>query len=134
MIAHTLGETREAILIHTRRMFTRCGSAAVWAIVEEARQIEASGGMLTSDGTRRRTLGGVFFALMKERIGTKPRSTRVAELPPGADVLAPAPAHLVSAPPTTPPSAPPAVVGQRMRRRNVISNRRRTTTRRRRRL
>ncbi len=108
VIAHTLGETREAILIHTRRLFTRCGSAAVWAIVEEARQIEASGGMLTSDGTRRRTLGGVFFALMKERIGTKPRSTRVAELPPGADVLAPAPAHLVSAPPTTPPSAPPA--------------------------
>ncbi len=104
VIAHTLGETRDAILIHTRRLFTRCGSAAVWAMVEEARQIETSGGMLTSDGTRRRTLGGVFFALVKERIGTKPRSTRVAELAPGADV--PAPAPVVRAPSPTPPSSP----------------------------
>jgi cold shock CspA family protein len=103
VIAHTLGETIEATLIHTRRLFTRCGSAAVWAMVEEARQIEASGGMLTADGTRRRTLGGVFFALAKERIGKKPRSTRVAELAPGADVPAPAP---LSAPSPSPAPAP----------------------------
>src|SRR5262245_51329180 len=37
------------------------------AILADTLQCEANGGMLTKDGTRRRTPGGVFFQLVRER-------------------------------------------------------------------
>jgi hypothetical protein len=43
------------------------------AILAETLTREANGGMLTKDGTRRRTPGGVFFQLVKERATTPER-------------------------------------------------------------
>jgi hypothetical protein len=40
-------------------------------VVREAIDVEARGGMTTSDGTRKRTLGGVFFALVRKKLGKK---------------------------------------------------------------
>jgi hypothetical protein len=48
-VLHTLGQDRCA------------------AILADTLQCEASGGMLTKDGSRRRTPGGVFFQLVRER-------------------------------------------------------------------
>ena len=42
-------------------------------ILTETLQWEANGGMLTKDGTQRRTPGGVFFQLVKERTTTHER-------------------------------------------------------------
>jgi hypothetical protein len=42
-------------------------------VLVAALQCEAHGGMLTRDGTRRRTPGGTFFTLMKERVTAEQR-------------------------------------------------------------
>jgi len=43
------------------------------AVLVDALQIEAAGGMLTKDVSRRRTAGGVFFQLVRERATTQER-------------------------------------------------------------
>lgn len=63
-IAEQLGETAKgprAQLLTTVRALGRTQSHA---LLEETLRIEASGGMLTADGSRRRTPGGVFFHLV----------------------------------------------------------------------
>ncbi|NDJ78783.1 MAG: hypothetical protein GYB65_21240, partial [Chloroflexi bacterium] len=81
------------------------------AIVQETLEIEAAGGMLTQDGERRRTPGGVFFYLTRGRVSKevrkrifyfrkpkkkKPASAEKAEKPastaPGVAAPPPAPA------------------------------------------
>jgi hypothetical protein len=47
------------------------GSEAVRALVLDVRAVEAQGGMLTRDGSRRRTPGGVFFKLAYDRLGRR---------------------------------------------------------------
>jgi hypothetical protein len=44
------------------------GVDAAMAMLQETLDIEANGGMLVSEGTRRRTLGGIFFHLARERV------------------------------------------------------------------
>jgi hypothetical protein len=51
------------------------GAEGARQLVEEVRAVEAAGGMPTKDGSRRRTPGGVFFALAYERLG--PKRTKV---------------------------------------------------------
>lgn len=40
-------------------------------LVQEALAVEAAGGMLVSNGSRKRSLGGVFFKLAKKKIGPR---------------------------------------------------------------
>ncbi len=47
------------------------GADAARELVREVQAVEANGGMPTRDGSRRRTPGGVFFALAYERLGPK---------------------------------------------------------------
>jgi hypothetical protein len=42
------------------------GTAQALELLQRTEAIEASGGMATADGDRRRTPGGVFFALLRE--------------------------------------------------------------------
>ncbi|NTU84978.1 MAG: cold shock domain-containing protein [Chloroflexales bacterium] len=96
-IAQALGETAPPALAQIRRIVRTIGPEAAQATVDEALQVEVAGGMLVPDGSRRRTLGGVFFALVRDRLPPeqreivfpprvqwrKPRSTRepTAEAP-----------------------------------------------------
>src|SRR5262249_13674139 len=50
-----------------RQVLRTLGPDRCAAILMETLTCEANGGMLTKDGTRRRTPGGVFFQLVKER-------------------------------------------------------------------
>ena len=52
--------------IHT--MILVCGHSFTMNMLEIAREVEASGGMWTLDGSRRRTLGGVFFILVNRNV------------------------------------------------------------------
>jgi hypothetical protein len=38
------------------------------AFVKEALEVEANGGMLVPDGSRKRTLGGIFFYLVRTQV------------------------------------------------------------------
>ncbi len=73
IIAQTLGETDRAVLAQLRRAIRVLGTEAAHALVAETQQIEAEGGMLTKDGSRRRTPGGVFFQLVLQRVPSRDR-------------------------------------------------------------
>ncbi len=72
-IAQALGETDRAVLAQLRRAIRVLGVETTQALVAETQQIEAEGGMLTKDGSRRRTPGGVFFQLVLQRVPTRDR-------------------------------------------------------------
>ena len=50
---------------------TELGVDVVREFVQEVFTIEARGGMATNDGSRRRSPGGVFFVLVRERLGPR---------------------------------------------------------------
>src|SRR5437660_1908616 len=63
-LAETLQEPNRPLLTQVLQML---GQDRCAALLADTLQCEANGGMLTKDGTRRRTPGGVFFQLVKER-------------------------------------------------------------------
>lgn len=67
----------EALQEPNRRLLTQVlrhvGQDRATAILAEALACEASSGMLTRDGTRRRTPGGTFFQLVKDQLTGKVR-------------------------------------------------------------
>ena len=73
-IAQELGETQRVPIGQIRRIVQHLGTERALAFLEETRQVEAQGGMLLPDGSRRRTPGGVFFSLVKERLSTADRT------------------------------------------------------------
>ncbi len=67
-IAQALGENQRSSIAQIRRIVKQMGEDFAEETLEQAWQIEQNGGMLVSDGSRRRTVGGVFFLLVKERL------------------------------------------------------------------
>jgi len=72
-IAAQLGETDEIPSAQIRRALKVLGAEQVQAFLQEALTIEAGEGMLVRDGSRRRTVGGVFFYLLRTKV---PKSAR----------------------------------------------------------
>ncbi len=64
-IAAQLGETDSAPRATMWRTVRTIGPERAQAFVAQAQEIEANGGMLIPDGSRRRTLGGIFFYLVR---------------------------------------------------------------------
>jgi PHAX RNA-binding domain-containing protein len=56
-----------------RQVLRTVGQDRCAALLADTLTCEANGGMLTKDGTRRRTRGGVFFQLVKERVTQQER-------------------------------------------------------------
>ncbi len=73
-IAQELGETQSVPINQIRRIVQRLGPEAALAVLEETKQIEAQGGLMLPDGSRRRTPGGVFFFLVRQRISPEDRA------------------------------------------------------------
>ncbi len=63
-LAEVLQEPNRPLLTQVLRTL---GTDRTTAILTDALTCEANGGMLTKDGTRRRTPGGVFFQLVRQQ-------------------------------------------------------------------
>jgi RNA recognition motif-containing protein len=83
-IAAVLSET-EKIPLRQLEMLVRLTSISfVQAVLKEALEVEATQGLMTNDGARRRTKGGVFFYLARPRVANPVRYivfTRKGKLP-----------------------------------------------------
>ena len=64
-IAAQLGETSEAQQKQMERAWATCGEALMQTLLDEVK--DAEGKMLTTDG-KPRTRGGIFFALLRQRV------------------------------------------------------------------
>ncbi|HEY1014433.1 MAG TPA: hypothetical protein VGE07_17120 [Herpetosiphonaceae bacterium] len=67
-VCDRMGEPSMTVRVHIRIISRLIGLDTVEAVALEAEQIEAAGGMWLPDGSRKRTLGGVFFHLLKQRL------------------------------------------------------------------
>ncbi len=67
-IVTTLEETDEIPLRQIDAMARLCGMPFIEALLNEALEVEAAQGIMTSDTSRRRTKGGVFFYLARYRM------------------------------------------------------------------
>jgi len=63
MIANRLGEKQKGVRNAIKDIVHALGRTQSRQLLEQTLQIEASGGMILPDGSRRRTLGGIFFYL-----------------------------------------------------------------------
>src|SRR5919199_3266449 len=95
-IAQQLGETQPGPIRQIHRIVQRLGADRALSILEETQQIEAQGGRMLPDGSRRRTPGGVFFALVKDRVSARKRA--VIFFTPGQKPRAPPASPQVAAP------------------------------------
>lgn len=76
-ISTTLNETDEQPMRHITRTVELLGYEWALTLLADVAHIEANGGMMLSDGTRRRTVGGVFFYLLKQRLKEQNRNADV---------------------------------------------------------
>lgn len=72
-IAEALGESDNVPLRELEALVHVCGVSFAQAILKETEEIEAGGGLMTSDGGKRRTKGGVFFFLARYRMSRNAR-------------------------------------------------------------
>ncbi len=73
-IAWELSEADPAAIGQIERIVKCLGAEAALAFLRETLEVEASGGMMLRDGSRRRTPGGAFFYLVKGRISRRDRT------------------------------------------------------------
>ncbi len=113
-IAQELGETQPVPLAQIRRIVQRLGPEAALAFLQEAQQIETQGGLTLPDGSRRRTPGGVFFFLVRQRISPEDRAVIFpgwSKRPASQTGTPPAPAAQPAAP-VVPPEVLPNLSGE----------------------
>lgn len=79
-IAATLGETEAAPQTQIRAIVRLCGTERALGWLQKTQEIEAAGGMLTEDGTRRRTPGGIYFRIVREGLRADNQQRLIAQI------------------------------------------------------
>lgn len=79
-IATSLSETEPRSKATIERSVAVLGIEAAQALRHEVEAIEAQGGMLTADGTRRRTPGGVYLFLLKQQMNAANRKAELKQI------------------------------------------------------
>jgi hypothetical protein len=75
-----------------------CGPEFARSLVDETIQLEGDGGLMLPDGSRRRTIGGVFFYLVRQRVERDLKSKIYAMAKSQVDLHRPRKAPLVRVP------------------------------------
>lgn len=85
-------EETEKVPLRQLELFVRLTSVSLaQALLKETLEIEAAGGLMTNDGQRRRSKGGVFFYMARPRVSSPIRHlvfTRKGKLPAPKEVPA----------------------------------------------
>jgi hypothetical protein len=68
LIAEQLGESSDEPKAQIYRVVKRLGVEQALDFLRQTHEIEAAGGMMVSNASRRRTPGGVFFTLIRQRV------------------------------------------------------------------
>ena len=108
VIADQLAETAPGARATIWRTVRTIGPERAQAFVAQAQEVEANGGMLIPDGSRKRTLGGIFFYLVRTQINDDEamqinRAWRWQQWKQRQPANATAPAAPTLPPPTLPP-------------------------------
>ena len=72
-IAHALQEEAYGPRVTIERLIRHIGLNFVEAIFKETQEVQANGGMLIKDGSRQRSMGGVFMYLAKSKLDPEDR-------------------------------------------------------------
>ena len=70
-IAQALSETEPEPIAQIERIIERCGLDQAQAWLQQTQEIEANGGEMLPDNSRRRTLGGVYFKPVRKTVSFK---------------------------------------------------------------
>lgn len=84
-LAAELQETEKVPVRQIHAIVQLCGDSFAEAVLKEADEVQARGGLMTSDGERQRTRGGVFFFLARARMAPPARRivfNRKGKMPP----------------------------------------------------
>jgi hypothetical protein len=73
-IAEALGESDEIPRTQIAGIVQVLGAEGALALLAQTQRVEEAGGLLVPDGTRRRTPGGVFFLLAREKLSPADRA------------------------------------------------------------
>jgi hypothetical protein len=98
-------ELQEPNIWLIRSVAAMLGMEAVETIFQRTQAIEAAGGMMTKQGDRRRTSGGVFFLLAREQMTARQRR-KVFGLPPNPLNINKQPKSTTPSAQSTPPTPP----------------------------
>jgi phosphorylated adapter RNA export protein len=79
-LATYLGETGTKPKATIERSVAYLGIEAAQALRQEVEQIEADGGMLTADGARRRTPGGIYLLILKQRLNDAGKKAELKQI------------------------------------------------------
>lgn len=73
-IARRLDESEPKAIEGIRRIVTMLGTEPALSLLDDALKIDREGGLMTDDGNRQRTIGGVYFKLAKNTMSQEQRS------------------------------------------------------------
>jgi hypothetical protein len=90
-IAKALGETDEVPMGQIRGVVAALGEAEGQKLLDETRDVESKGGMMLPDGSRRRSPGGVFFYLSRQRLSAEDKQRIFRAPKPAKSAAEPAP-------------------------------------------
>ncbi|MBA3823440.1 MAG: hypothetical protein H0X24_05955 [Ktedonobacterales bacterium] len=105
-LAEHLGEQESGARYRLWQIMRTMGEEGALALLQEAQAIEAAGGQLIGNGSRRRTFGGLYFHLARERLTGDPAYDWIFARPPATKKKPASNAPAQPAPMASVPSVP----------------------------
>lgn len=119
-IAEQLGESAPQAVALIGRIVRRLGPAQARQLAQDAMAADAAGGMLTDDGSRKRTTGGIFFVLVRQYLRANGQEHLEREFFPRRQQRPQPPAPRPSQVPALPPPTAQGRLRPRMRGRTEL--------------